>query len=171
MVTIVRVWGEARRTDGSIQVHDTSGKLRSARLHNSRNGEDWANLVGQVADLERAYDQLLRHVAHRCFSVVALMNEDGSASFFDALSLMCGRTAAIFAFLRFSSAISAVGHGLFNLLSVQFSDDLTELEPKRTGEWAQASLEAFLDLLGWSISNWEKRLPFKKQFVSLGVKL
>ena len=52
---------------------------------------------------------------------------------------------------------------------MEFFDDCTQIEPKETAESADSSIETMLDLLGWQISFGEKRLPFAKTFLSLGV--
>ena len=52
---------------------------------------------------------------------------------------------------------------------MEFFDDFTQVEPSSTSESAQTSFEALLSILGWAISEGDKRLPFSKRFTSLGV--
>ena len=53
---------------------------------------------------------------------------------------------------------------------MEFFDDFTQLEPALTAASAQATMEGFLDLLGWKVAKAEKKcLPFSEVFVSLGV--
>ena len=170
VVAYARAWLEATDDSGQVRVHDTAGKVWTAWLEESW-GRDWSNLVGRVADLKGAYKQLPRHSAHRCFSIVCLRRKNGDVQFFEALSLMFGQTAAVYAFLRFSRAISALANELLCLTCVEFFDDFTQIEPAATADSAHSSFETLLSLLGWQISHGDKRLPFSKSFVSLGVNL
>ena len=52
---------------------------------------------------------------------------------------------------------------------VEFFDDFTQIEPVQTCESAHNSFEEMLNILGWQISDGDKRLPFAKRFTSLGV--
>ena len=55
---------------------------------------------------------------------------------------------------------------------MEFFDDFTQLEPALTAASAQATMEGFLDLLGWKVAKAEKKcLPFSEVFVSLGVQV
>ena len=168
VVTFSRAWLEATGDGRQVRVNDTAGKVWTTWLEESW-GNEWTDLVGRVADLKGAYKQLPRHSAHRCFSIVSLRRENGENQFFEAISLMFGQTAAVYAFLRFSRAIAALASELLLLVCVEFFDDFTQLEPVVTAESALSSFEALLSLLGWQISCGDKRLPFAKSFVSLGV--
>ena len=85
---------------------------------------------------------------------------------------MFGQTAAVYSFLRFSRAISAIAGSLFSLATVEFFDDFTQLEPVATSQSAQFAMESMLKLLGWRIAMTEaKRKPFDKEFVALGVQV
>lgn len=169
IVTVSRAWLESVDSSDEVMFHDTAGKTWNAPLNPEWGKQRWTDLAGRVADLKGAYKQLPRHSAHRCFSIIALQNEDGGVSFFEALSLMFGQTAAVYAFLRFSRAIAAIATEVFQLACVEFFDDFTQIEPLETSESAQGTFESLLELLGWKLSVGEKRLPFAKSFVSLGV--
>ena len=52
---------------------------------------------------------------------------------------------------------------------MEFFDEFSQLEPVATSSSAMASLEGLLGLLGWTVSAGDKRQPFEKSFVSLGV--
>ena len=169
VVAVARAWLEAEDHTGRVSVHATAGKVWKANLSGDWPKGEFSNLLGRVADFKGAYKQLPRRVAHRCFSVIALLKQDGAIEFFEALSLMFGQTAAVYGFLRFSRAISALACGLLHLTCVEFFDDVTQIEPRLTSDSAMKSFESLLDMLGWKISFGDKRLPFSKVFVSLGV--
>ena len=169
VVAVTRAWLEAESSQGVASFYDSAGKVWKADLSEEWPPGEFGNLVGRVADLKGAYKQLPCHAAHRCFSVIGLRREDGSTDFFEALSLMFGQTAAVYGFLRFSPALSAIASEIFCLASIEFFDDFTQVEPQLTCDSAMETMESFLDLLGWRISLGDKRLPFGKRFVSLGV--
>ena len=104
-------------------------------------------------------------------SVVAVKNPHlQKVQYFKALSLMFGETPAVYAFLRFSRAISALAASILSLVTVEFFDDFTQIEPRATGDSAMNSMESLLEILGWRVATSEsKRLPFAEKFVSLGV--
>ena len=132
---------------------------------------EWLDTVGRVADLKSAYKQLASHPKHESLAVIAL-REPGSRRmmFFQTLSLMFGQTAAVYAFLRFSRALSALASKLLNLVVVEFFDDFTQLESPATAQSAQDALESLFDLLGWELAmSEEKRAPFCEKFTALGV--
>ena len=85
---------------------------------------------------------------------------------------MFGQTSAVYSFPRFSRALSAIAGCLFSLITVEFFDDLSQVEPLITSESAQFTMESLLKLLGCRIADSEKkRKPFAKKFVSLGVQV
>jgi len=167
-----RAWIEAVALDGSVRLVDTAGKVWQGSLHKSWTQQSWKHLVGRVADLKSAYKQLPRHPAHACFSVVAVRRPDGTAGLFEALSMMFGETAAVYAFLRFSRAIAAIAAQSFSLLLIEFFDDFTQVEAQALSSSAQQSLEGLIQLLGWKLAvTDEKRKDFNQVFVSLGVQV
>jgi hypothetical protein len=158
--------------DGSFALQDTSGEWWCCNLHKDWTQDQWVDLAGRVADLKSAYKQLATHPAHAAAAVIALRSPQGDTKFFRAYSLMFGTTAAVYAFLRFSRAISVLAARLLSVTVVEFFDDFTQVEPERLCESAYASLEQLLNLLGWRISmSEEKRKSFSKLFVSLGVEV
>ena len=85
---------------------------------------------------------------------------------------MFGQVAAVYAFLRFSRALSAIASKLFDLVVVEFFDDFTQVEASETSTSAQEALEGLLTLLGWEIAVVaDKRKPFQAVFTSLGVQV
>ena len=82
---------------------------------------------------------------------------------------MSGETAAVYAFLRLSRAISALCCSLLKVICVEFLDDFSQLEPEATSSSAISALEGLRQLLVWTVSAGDKKQPFEKSFVSLGV--
>jgi len=150
----------------------SAGELWACWLHEGWCLATWTDLVGRVADLKGAYKQVAVHPANASVSIVAVQ-EPGSfkVRLFRALALMFGETAAVYAFLRLSRAIAALATRLFDLVVVEFFDDFTQVESKTTSESALKTLERLFELLGWEVSEGDKRLIFGKSFVSLGVQV
>ena len=109
----------------------------------------------------------------RHLSIVAVQcPEDLLVKFFRAKSLMFGQTAAVYGFLRFSRALSALAGEIFKLVTVEFFDDFSQIDPVRSSPSAQFAMEGLLKLLGWKVAMTEsKRKPFAPIFVALGVQL
>eukprot|EP00973_Karenia_brevis_P010996 1488992-Karenia_brevis.AAC.1 len=85
---------------------------------------------------------------------------------------MFGQTAAVYSFLRFSRALSAIFKKIFLLTVVEFFDDFTQIEPAVLASSAQETIEGILGLLGWKVALGEKkRKPFSKRFISLGAEV
>ena len=83
---------------------------------------------------------------------------------------MFGQTAAGYAFLRFSRAIAALAARLLNVVVVEFFGDFNQIEPASSADSAWQAMAQLLTLLGWEVSmSQKKRMPFQKEFVSLGV--
>ena len=169
VVSWSRAWLDSLLGDGSVSLTDTSGASWVTWLHSEWTDEKWTDLSGRVADLKAAYKQLARHPAHRCLSFIAVKNKSCQWEFFEALSLMFGESAAVYAFLRFSRALAAIATKLFKLICVEFFDDFTQIEPTCTGDSAEVTFEAMANLLGWQVSAGDKKKPLEKSFVSLGV--
>jgi hypothetical protein len=169
IVAWARAWVDSRSADGRVVFTDTASKTSSTTLHNEWGEDGWTSVLGRVADLKKAYKQLPSSPAHSCFGIISAKNPSGQPRFFRALSLMFGTTAAVFAFLRFSRAISALATYYLKLVVVEFFDDFTQLEPSLTAESGQWALEELLSVLGWDLAMGDKRLPFDASFVSLGV--
>ena len=173
VVSWARAWTGSVQESGEISVKDSGGKQHKRWLHPEWRDGEFTNLVGRVTDLKNAYKQLAVHPAHASLSVIAVQKPSrAGVDFFVARSLMFGQTAAVYSFLRFSRAISAIAGCLFSLITVEFFDDFSQLDPLITSESAQFVMEAFLKLLGWKVADSEKkRKPFSKKFVSLGVQV
>ena len=161
------------KDNGEISLLDNSGTRWNGWFHESWDKDSWCDLSGRVADLKSAYKQVAVHPAHAALSVIAVTDPvSGNVKLFRALALMFGETAAVYAFLRISRALSTLASKLLDLVIVEFFDDFTQIEPTSTAESAQVAIEDLFDLLGWKISMKEKkRLPFDKIFTSLGVEV
>ena len=159
--------------NGVVSLLDGQGCRWQTGLHHKWAKEDWGRLRGRVADLKNAYKQVAVAPEHKAFNIIAVYDPtDKQTKLFRALALMFGQTSAVYAFLRISRAIAALGARLLSLLLVEYFDDFTQVEPEKTGDSAQAALERLLDLIGWKVADTEaKRKPFAQKFTSLGVKL
>lgn len=165
-----RAWLESANEEREVEIWDTAGRDWRTKLHDEWSLEEWRELRGRVADLKSAYKQLASHPAHSATAVVAVKAPDGERKLFRSLSLMFGQAAAVYAFLRFSRAIAALATELLDLIVVEFFDDFSQIEPERTASSAQEAMEKLVKLLGWRLSETEeKRKPFQKEFVALGV--
>ena len=171
VVATAKAWLSCVDDEGKIELHDSSGKILRGWLHPDWTMCGWKDLVGRVADLKSAYKQLPVHSAHAHFNVVAVRNAAGKCEFYKALSLMFGETAAVYSFLRISRALQAIASKLFWLIAVEFFDDFSQIEAAVMAASGQSTLENLFKLLGWKISEGDKRLPFAKRFVSLGVQV
>ena len=172
VVCYARAWANSLDDAGAIRVTDTTGTVWQTMLSEDWHGKvNWTDLHGRVADLKSAYKQLPAHPAHACFGLIAVKDPVANeVRLFETLSLMFGQTAAVYAFLRFSRALSALALKLLWLVSVEFFDDFIQVEPAATAKDAQEKMESLLTLLGWQIaSDPEKRKPFADMFVALGV--
>ena len=163
---------EAVGEDRRFWLRDSLGNEWLGDLHADWTLEQWRSLRGRVADLKSAYKQLASHPAHRAASVVAVQRPGGGVAFFKAYSLMFGTTAAVYAFLRFSRAISFLATKLLRIPVTEFFDDFTQVESQRLCSSSLEALEGLLTLLGWRIStSQDKHKPFEQCFVSLGVEV
>ena len=151
-------------------VHDETEGCGSVQFHTGWNLGGFSELAGRVTDLRSAYKQLPLHKDSRRFCVISCVNPTtGKAELFVPSALMFGQTAAVYAFLRFSRALSTIAAKVLKLTTVEFFDDFTQLEPKATSNSAHESFEGLLRLLGWEVAMEDrKRKPFADRFVSLG---
>ena len=156
-----------------VSIADSQGAAWETWLHPSWSSTQWRDLKGRVADLKNAYKQVAVAPEHKAFNVIAIYDPtERKTKLFRALALMFGQTAAVYAFLRISRALAALGSNLLSLFLVEYFDDFTQVESEAMGDSAQESLEGLLDLLGWKVAMTEsKRKKAEKSFVSLGVKV
>ena len=172
VVAVTKARLESFSDDRFFALEDDDGNWWEGEIHEEWSKDDWSDLVGRVADLKSAYKQLAVSPAHSIVSVISLADPDGRPAFFRAISLMFGASAAVYAFLRFSRALAYLGSKLLKLTLVEFFDDFSQVECVKLEKSAQTSFEALLKLLGWRIADTDaKRLPFAKQWVSLGVEV
>ena len=164
---------EAARDDGSFKVVDSNNQVWAGQLHSAWTVSKWRSLVGRVADLKNAYKQIASSPTDGCFNIIAVWDpKAGKTKFFRAVAMMFGQTAAVYAFIRVSRALSALGARLFSLLLVEFFDDFTQVESSETGESAKNTLEGMLNLLGWEVATTEAKCkPAEVKFNSLGVEI
>ena len=165
-----RAWAEAASDGKKLRIDDTASNVWEEKVHEEWGASGLIRLRGRVADLKQAYKQLPSSPAHKALGVIAVRAPGGGRELYRAKSLMFGTSAAVYAFLRFSRAIAALGTSLLSLVLIEFFDDFTQVEPAGSMESAQIAMEGLIDLLGWKLStSEEKRKPFMESFVSLGV--
>ena len=167
----IRAWMEIASND-RFSILDKGSKLYTGTVHRGWKEGHAMELVGRVADLRRAYKQVPLSPLHSFASVIAVLNpRTGSPSLFISTSLSFGQTAAVYAFLRLSRALSTIASKLFMVGSIAYFDDFTKVEPKATSETALTTFEGLMCLLGWEIAvGPDKRFPFQTVFDSLGAR-
>jgi hypothetical protein len=144
-----RAWLESEVGKGRFEVLDDAGQRWSGMFHDSWEPGEWSNLVGRVADLKSAYKQVAVHPSSAAFSIIAARDpNDGKVKLFEAISLMFGETAAVYAFLRISRALSAIATKTFNLLVVEFFDDFTQVECDALKDSSYATMEGSPEFQG-----------------------
>ena len=159
--------------EGFVSVTDNEGIKWEAWLHQGWRDGEWSNLEGRVADLKNAYKQVAVAPEHCAFNIIAVYDPiNKQTKLFRAIALMFGQTAAVYAFLRISRALAALGSHLLSLFLVEYFDDFTQVEAAVLGDSSQLALEELLDLLGWKVADTEsKRKPACKLFLALGVQI
>ena len=160
-------------SDGYLSVKDNEGSKWEAWLHPGWREGEWSQLEGRVADLKNAYKQVAVAPEHKSFNIIAVYDPySKQTKLFRALALMFGQTAAVYAFLRISRALAAIGSQLLSLFLVEYFDDFTQVEAAVLGDSSQIALEGLLGLLGWKVADSEsKRKPAKELFLALGVQI
>ena len=104
-----RAWAHSISGD-KVVFTEIGGAKHEFVLHKDWTKSSWLDLVGRVADLKKAYKQLAASPIDKCFSLIAVKEPGGNVKLFQALALMFGATAAVYSFLRFSRALSAIGN-------------------------------------------------------------
>ena len=126
VVSWARAWLSSVSEDRTYEILDSEGMKWQTEINNEWSVEDWKDMVGRVADLANAYKQVPACPSDASFGIIAVQDPNlGKVKLFKALSLMFGETAAVYGFIRFSRALSALGARLFDLVIVEFFDDLT----------------------------------------------
>ena len=142
VVSWSRAWMKAVSDEGRVCITDVDGQQWKGQIHHSWKVSDWRKVCGRVADLKSAYKQLPIHPAHAFLSIIAVRDPSSQQTkFFRAYALMFGETAAVYAFLRISRALSMLGKVLFDLVLVEFFDDFTQLECEELTQSAQDAME------------------------------
>ena len=159
--------------DDYFQILDNRGDKWETKMHHEWTQKKWSSLAGRVADLKNAYKQVAVAPEHRSFNVIAVYDPfERQTKLFRAMSLMFGQTAAVYAFLRISRAIAAIGTRLFSLFLVEYFDDFTQVESTALGDSAQETFEELLEIIGWQVADSKaKRKPMSTLCLSLGVQL
>jgi len=156
---------------GCVELVLSDGKRLSGKIHSSFTVEGARVLVGRSLDLKSAYKQQAINPSSYNVSVTAVFDpESASCKLFIQRALPFGSSASVLAFNRISRAIWRIGVVHLSLLWTSYFDDFPQvtLQADATSSW-QAS-ELLCKILGWSISeDPKKRLPFQKEFVTLGV--
>ena len=168
-----RAWLGAYKDDGGFDLVDSLGEKWCGRINKDWTKEEWRKIRGRITDLSNAYKQVPVNPRDKALSIIAVQDPDSmTVKLFRAMSLMFGETSAVYAFLRISRALSTLATRLFDLVVVEFFDDFTQLEADKSSTSAWAAMEGLMKLLGWEVSmKKNKRYPFMKAFVSLGVKI
>ena len=136
---------------------------------------EWRDLPyevqGRNMDLKSAYKQLAVAPKDRHAAVIAIYSADsGSCELYVANALPFGATGAVMDFNWVARVLRdlLMYHMLF--LVSNYFDDYPTLEDKTIGQRARADMEAFMDLLGWEVSE-SKALEFEPAFQVLGVRM
>ena len=155
IVAIARAWASALACGGYFEVWDEDGNAHSGEVHPGwRTGP--AQLQGCCLDLEAAFRQLPRSVAHAAFTVVSVFNPYRQVpEFFELKALAFGQGAAVYGFNRVARAIDAIFSHL-GVVSSNYVDDYPLVAPKIA---AQSNLDAGLAVLG--ILGWKVKKPFE----------
>ena len=147
-------------SEDRLTITEDKDSCRSVQVHKGWKGGKLADLVGRVGDLRAAYKQLPIHAESRKYCVISSVNPaTGKAELFIPSALMFGQTAAVYAFLRFSRAISTLSSKLLYLTMVEFFDDFTQLQPKASAQPARGY---------WG--SWSGRSPWRPRSESLSRK-
>ena len=119
---------EAIKSGDHVSILTSSGKRLEGKLHQEFGGPVGVCLQGRVLDLKGAYKQLAAHRADAPLNVIGVMDPTfNEIRLFEAVALMFGASAVVYAFLRFSRALAALALGLFGLVSVSLFDDHTQI--------------------------------------------
>ena len=91
--------------------------------------------------------------------------------YYEAVALPFGAVSSVTGFNRAARALRTCLSRLLRLVVTNFFDDYCQLEIEGLCDSARSAAEDFLELLGWTISQGEKALPFSSEFVMLGAQL
>eukprot|EP00973_Karenia_brevis_P066712 9275113-Karenia_brevis.AAC.1 len=102
-----------------------------------------------------------------CLAV--LSPSTGRPELFVPRSLKFGQTAEVYAFLKFSKDFGMIASKILRIITIEFFDDSTQIEPVATAKSARESLEGLFRPHGLEdLLSETKNLPFFKCFVSMG---
>ena len=148
------------------------GRCHSFPLHPAWKGGRARVLRGRALDLKAAYKQLARRPDDAWASILGVLNpESGAVCYYEAVALPFGAISAVTGFNRAARALRTCLSRLLLLVITNFFDDYCQLEIEGLCDSARSAAEEFLGLLGWTISQGEKALPFAQVFVMLGAQL
>ena len=125
---------------------------------------------GRAFDLQDAYRQLAIAPAHRTHSFICVYEPMHGPRCYRMLTMPFGSSASVYAFLRTSLAIHALGARLFRLPWTCFYDDFPTVVPEPLANAATRLIRSLFTLLGFQVSDKpSKNPPFAAVFQALGV--
>ena len=125
---------------------------------------------GRAFDLQDAYRQLAIAPAHRTHSFICVYEPMHGPRCYRMLTMPFGSSASVYAFLRTSLAIHALGARLFRLPWTCFYDDFPTVVPEPLANAATHLIKSLFTLLGFQVSDKpSKNPPFAAVFQALGV--
>ena len=125
---------------------------------------------GRAFDLQDAYRQLAIAPAHRTHSFICVYEPMHGPRCYRMLTMPFGSSASVYAFLRISLAIHALGARLFRLPWTCFYDDFPTVVPEPLANAATHLIKSLFTLLGFQVSDKpSKNPPFAAVFQALGV--
>ena len=158
-------------SDRRIEIRLSCGEILRGWLAQELSLEDAGTLLGRTLDLEAEYRQLLVAEASSWASVVCVFcPETNKPALFCSEALPFGGSAGVYGFNRHARCLWYIGVVLLNLSWTNFYDDYPTLALASGGEDCVKVQEAFLELVGWRVSQSpSKRKPMCPSFQVLGV--
>ena len=150
-----------------VVLHDTDFIAALLKRCCSYNKVPWR---GRAFDLQDAYRQLAIAPAHRTHSFICVYEPMHGPRCYRMLTMPFGSSASVYAFLRTSLAIHALGARLFRLPWTCFYDDFPTVVPEPLANAATHLIKSLFTLLGFQVSDKpSKNPPFAAVFQALGV--
>ena len=146
-----------------VVLHDTDFIAALLKRCCNYNKVPWC---GRAFVLQDAYRQLAIAPAHRAHSFICVYEPTHGPRCYRMLTMPFGSSASVYAFLRTSLAIHALGTRLFHLPY----DDFPTVVPEPLANAATHLIKSLFTLLGFQVSGKpSKNPPFAAVFQALGV--
>ena len=129
-----------------VVLHDTDFIAALLKRCCSYNKVPWR---GRAFDLQDAYRQLAIAPAHRTHSFICVYEPMHGPRCYRMLTMPFGSSASVYAFLRTSLAIHALGARLFRLPWTCFYDDFPTVVPEPLANAATHLIKSLFTLLGF----------------------